>query len=158
MSHPTFPDAFQSSATYSSGFYNWATPRAKSCGQPAKICLQRDTKTQTCSQHHPANHSIVRTPSHDCLQRQPQTWPLTRPQYPPASPLITILRGGRSWPNKSKAARRRGFSPLDKTKRTYGWFDPDVRVSRETNDLDALAELNVWLTGSSPGCFQFRSE
>ncbi|KAB5526495.1 kinase-like domain-containing protein [Coniochaeta sp. 2T2.1] len=44
---------------------------------------------------------------------------------------------------------------LDKTKRTYGWFDPDVRVSRERNDLDALAELNVWLTGSSPDCFQF---
>lgn len=45
---------------------------------------------------------------------------------------------------------------LDRAKRTYGWFNPDVRVSRESNDLDALAELSVWLTGSSPGCFQFK--
>lgn len=28
------------------------------------------------------------------------TWPLTRPQNPPASPLITIVRSGRSWPNR----------------------------------------------------------
>ena len=46
-------------------------------------------------------------------------------------------------------------TPLDKAKRTYGWFDPDVRVSQESNDLDALAELRVWLAGSSPEEFQF---
>lgn len=46
---------------------------------------------------------------------------------------------------------------LDKAKRTYGWFDPDVRVSQERNDFDALTELRVWLTGSSPAEFQFDS-
>jgi serine/threonine protein kinase len=45
---------------------------------------------------------------------------------------------------------------LDKAKRTYGWFHPDVHVSRESNDLDALAELRIWLTGSSPEEFQFK--
>ncbi|KAF2177308.1 hypothetical protein K469DRAFT_742594 [Zopfia rhizophila CBS 207.26] len=44
---------------------------------------------------------------------------------------------------------------LDKSKRTYGWFDPHVRVSQKSNDFDALAELRVWLTGSSPAEFQF---
>jgi hypothetical protein len=44
---------------------------------------------------------------------------------------------------------------LDQAKRTYGWFDPDVRVPHESNDLDALAEIRVWLTDSLPGCFQF---
>ncbi|RKU46273.1 hypothetical protein DL546_006921 [Coniochaeta pulveracea] len=45
---------------------------------------------------------------------------------------------------------------LDKTRRTHGWFDPDVHVSRENNDLDALAELRVWLTGSSSEEFRFK--
>lgn len=45
---------------------------------------------------------------------------------------------------------------LDKAKRTYAWFDPAVRVSRESNDLNALAELRVWLSGSSPEEFQFK--
>lgn len=45
---------------------------------------------------------------------------------------------------------------LDQVKRTYGWFDPGVRVSQESNDLDALEELRVWLTGSSPEEFQFK--
>ncbi|KAF2245167.1 hypothetical protein BU26DRAFT_522277 [Trematosphaeria pertusa] len=44
---------------------------------------------------------------------------------------------------------------LDKAKRTYGWFDPHVCVSQKSNDFDALAELRVWLTGSSPAEFQF---
>jgi serine/threonine protein kinase len=45
---------------------------------------------------------------------------------------------------------------LDKTRRTHGWFDPDVHVSREENDLDALAELRVWLAGSSAEHFRFK--
>lgn len=45
---------------------------------------------------------------------------------------------------------------LDKTKRTHGWFDPGVHVSQESNDIDALAELRVWLTGSEPKEFQFK--
>ena len=45
---------------------------------------------------------------------------------------------------------------LGKTKRTYGWFDPEVCVSQKSNDLDALAELRVWLTGSSPEEFRFK--
>jgi len=45
---------------------------------------------------------------------------------------------------------------LDKTKRTHGWFCRDVCVSQERNDLDALAELRVWLAGSSPDEFQFK--
>jgi len=45
---------------------------------------------------------------------------------------------------------------LDKAKRTYGWFDPDMGVSRESNDLDALAELRVWLAGSSPEEFSIK--
>jgi hypothetical protein len=45
---------------------------------------------------------------------------------------------------------------LDKAKRTYGWFDPDVRVSRESNDLDSLKELRVGLTSSLLEEFQFK--
>lgn len=45
---------------------------------------------------------------------------------------------------------------LGKTKRTHGWFDPDVCVSQESNDLDALAEIRVWLTASSGDKFQFK--
>lgn len=41
-------------------------------------------------------------------------------------------------------------------KRTYGWYDPEVGVSVESNDLDALAEMRVWLTGSSPKEFLFQ--
>ena len=33
--------------------------------------------------------------------------------------------------------------PLNKPKRTPGWYDPDVSVSLETNDLYALEELRV---------------
>jgi serine/threonine protein kinase len=44
---------------------------------------------------------------------------------------------------------------LDRVKRTYGSFDPRVRESQKSNDLNALAELRVWLTGSSPEEFQF---
>ena len=45
---------------------------------------------------------------------------------------------------------------LDRTKRTFGWFDPGVRVSREANALDALEELRIWPTGSSPDGFRCR--
>ena len=41
-------------------------------------------------------------------------------------------------------------------KRTYGWHDPDVTVSSEKNDLDALDELRVWLFGLSADEFLFR--
>lgn len=44
---------------------------------------------------------------------------------------------------------------LGKTKRTYGWYDQDVHVSVESNDLDALKELQTWLTGSSEDDFKF---
>lgn len=44
---------------------------------------------------------------------------------------------------------------LERVKRTYGWYDPDVHVAQESNDLDALAELRVWLTSSSPADFRF---
>lgn len=47
---------------------------------------------------------------------------------------------------------------LDNTKRTYGWYDRDVLVSQESNDLDALAELRVWLAGSSPEEFRFNAK
>jgi len=44
---------------------------------------------------------------------------------------------------------------LNRVKRTYGWHDPNVRVSQESNDLNALAELRIWLTSSSPADLQF---
>ncbi|KAK3394223.1 hypothetical protein B0H63DRAFT_491736 [Podospora didyma] len=46
---------------------------------------------------------------------------------------------------------------LDKTKLTYGRFDPGVHVSRESNDIDALEEWRIWLAGSSPDEFQFKT-
>jgi serine/threonine protein kinase len=52
------------------------------------------------------------------------------------------------------SSRIPGASLVD-VKRTYGWHDPDVNVSQASNDLDALAELRVWLTGSSPNDFHF---
>ncbi|KAI0535501.1 kinase-like domain-containing protein [Xylaria digitata] len=44
---------------------------------------------------------------------------------------------------------------LDRAKRTHEWYSPDVHVSAETNDLDALAEIRAWLTSSTPTDFQF---
>lgn len=44
---------------------------------------------------------------------------------------------------------------LGMAKRTYGWYNPQVSKSQVSNDLDALAELRVWLTGTSPDEFQF---
>ncbi|KAF2871233.1 hypothetical protein BDV95DRAFT_57344 [Massariosphaeria phaeospora] len=44
---------------------------------------------------------------------------------------------------------------LGMAKRTYGWCDPQVNISQVCNDLDALAELRVWLTGTSPDESQF---
>lgn len=44
---------------------------------------------------------------------------------------------------------------LGMAKRTYGWYDPQVNISQISNDLGALAELWVWLTGTSPDEFQF---
>lgn len=46
--------------------------------------------------------------------------------------------------------------PLDNAKRTHGWHDPCVNTSQESNDWDALRELRIWLTGSSPDEFQFK--
>lgn len=45
---------------------------------------------------------------------------------------------------------------LDQTKRTHGWFDPRVSVAQASNDLDALAELQVWLCGQSADDFRFK--
>jgi serine/threonine protein kinase len=41
-------------------------------------------------------------------------------------------------------------------KRTQGWYDPAVCVAQESNDFDALLEIRIWLTGSSPGEYRFR--
>lgn len=41
-------------------------------------------------------------------------------------------------------------------KRTHGWFDRQVSVSRESNDLDALSEIRIWLTGFSPEEYRFK--
>ncbi|KAI1175754.1 kinase-like domain-containing protein [Nemania sp. FL0916] len=40
-------------------------------------------------------------------------------------------------------------------RRTFQWFDPDVHVAAETNDLDALEEIRIWLAGSTPDDFKF---
>ncbi|KAI0107459.1 kinase-like domain-containing protein [Nemania sp. FL0031] len=44
---------------------------------------------------------------------------------------------------------------LGLVKRTYEWYNPDVHVSVKTNDLDALAEIRVWLTSSTPEGYRF---
>ncbi|KAK2051009.1 hypothetical protein LY76DRAFT_557682 [Colletotrichum caudatum] len=44
---------------------------------------------------------------------------------------------------------------LQDVKRTYGWYNRDVAVSRESNDTDALEEIRIFLTGSSPEDFLF---
>lgn len=46
-------------------------------------------------------------------------------------------------------------APLGKTKRTYGWYNPDVHFSAASNDFDALEELRIWLTGSCEDEFKF---
>ena len=40
-------------------------------------------------------------------------------------------------------------------KRTHGWYDPDVSVAAAENDMNALKELRIWLTGSSAEEFLF---
>ncbi|OBR07336.1 Serine/threonine-protein kinase [Colletotrichum higginsianum IMI 349063] len=42
-------------------------------------------------------------------------------------------------------------APLQDVKRTYGWYNQDVGVSSESNDTEALKEIQVFLAGSSPG-------
>ncbi|KAF1347203.1 hypothetical protein EJ07DRAFT_143746 [Lizonia empirigonia] len=44
---------------------------------------------------------------------------------------------------------------ISHTKRTHGWHDPTVRVAQESNDLDALFELGIWLTGSTSAAYRF---
>ncbi|KAE8318275.1 kinase-like protein [Aspergillus transmontanensis] len=41
------------------------------------------------------------------------------------------------------------------TKRTRHWHDPSVDISLEKNDLDALKDLQIWLTGSVDDDFLF---
>lgn len=41
-------------------------------------------------------------------------------------------------------------------KRTYGWHDPNILVSSEKSDLDAVLELRTWLFGSTADAFLFR--
>lgn len=45
---------------------------------------------------------------------------------------------------------------LSRVKRTHGWYDLNVLVAQESNDLDALFELRIWLTGLSPRDYCFR--
>ncbi|KAF1346411.1 hypothetical protein EJ07DRAFT_160487 [Lizonia empirigonia] len=45
---------------------------------------------------------------------------------------------------------------ISRVKRTHGWYDPNVLVAQESNDLDALFELRIWLTGFSPRDYRFR--
>ena len=47
-------------------------------------------------------------------------------------------------------------SDLMRVGRTFGWFNPDVSKAMESNDLDALEEVRIWLEGSSPDEYQFR--
>lgn len=42
------------------------------------------------------------------------------------------------------------------TKRTYGWHNPNVEEATEANDLDAFAELQTWLFGSSAHEYLFK--
>ncbi|CRK17776.1 hypothetical protein BN1708_003054 [Verticillium longisporum] len=44
---------------------------------------------------------------------------------------------------------------LQNVKRTHEWFDHRIVVSQESNDMDALAEIRTWLTGSSPDEYRF---
>ncbi|OAL51398.1 hypothetical protein IQ07DRAFT_679653 [Pyrenochaeta sp. DS3sAY3a] len=53
-----------------------------------------------------------------------------------------------------ESSRKPGME-LGRAKRTYGWYDPGVNLAQESNDLDALAELRVWLSGISPHEYRF---
>ncbi|GAO19103.1 hypothetical protein UVI_02041970 [Ustilaginoidea virens] len=44
---------------------------------------------------------------------------------------------------------------LDNVKRTYGWHDREVKVAVESNDLNALEEMRIWLTGTCADDFQY---
>ncbi|KAI0112502.1 kinase-like domain-containing protein [Nemania sp. FL0031] len=44
---------------------------------------------------------------------------------------------------------------LKRVKRTHEWYNPDTHISLETNDLYALEEIRVWLTGSNPTDYLF---
>ncbi|KAI1126961.1 kinase-like domain-containing protein [Nemania abortiva] len=44
---------------------------------------------------------------------------------------------------------------LKTVKRTYEWYDRDVNISVETDDLHALEEIRVWLAGSTPAGYRF---
>ncbi|KAF5128405.1 Serine/threonine-protein kinase/endoribonuclease IRE1 [Metarhizium anisopliae] len=44
---------------------------------------------------------------------------------------------------------------VENLKRTYGWYDKDEKLARESNDLNALREIRAWLTGTSADEFQY---
>ena len=46
-------------------------------------------------------------------------------------------------------------SSLEKTKRTFGWYDSRVDKAKEENDWRSWKEMETWLTGSSPAEYQF---
>lgn len=46
------------------------------------------------------------------------------------------------------SARRQGLR-LDTVKRTYGWYDEKINRALPSNDLDALREIRMWLSGES---------
>lgn len=50
---------------------------------------------------------------------------------------------------------RRPGEALGNTKRTYGWYNPNITTAMEQNDLDAFAELQTWLFGTSVDSYQF---
>ncbi|KAB5513436.1 hypothetical protein GE09DRAFT_631155 [Coniochaeta sp. 2T2.1] len=147
MSHPTFPDAFQSGATYSSGFYNWATPRAKSCGQPAKICFQRDTKASETGgwRRHGPTHLIrlLPTPSQTRranleIERPILTDMLSRPRRrrahnitPPIIPLCAHPPTIACSPNSDVAVDPTSISPGVPLDHHSPWWPLMARQNRE---------------------------
>jgi serine/threonine protein kinase len=72
------------------------------------------------------------------------------------TPANIMLDANSSWVLIDFDSCRRIGESLDGVKRTYGWHDPAVTTTTEQNDWDALAELKVWLLGTSINDFIFK--
>lgn len=57
-----------------------------------------------------------------------------------------------SWRRRGEALTIDGIG----TKRTYGWYNPEVTEASEQNDLDAYHELETWLFGDSSDEYLFK--